>query len=123
MESRVLRAAQTLILLVISALIPASGHSQATAAGTMPPAPSRVDIFGGYSNFRPFNSEIYGQTYDPVGGGTISASGYFNSALGVSAEYSHFFNHPDYCLSSIEAGPVVRHQLGVLVPFAHVLGG
>ena len=123
MESRLLRPDRYLSLLALSALLPISGSGQATAVGTNPPAPSRLEIFGGYSNFRPFDSSIYGQAYEAVGGGTLSASGYFNSALGVSAEYSHFFNHPDYCLSTIEAGPVVRHQLGLLVPFAHVLGG
>jgi hypothetical protein len=82
-----------------------------------------VEIFGGYSNFRPFHSSIYGVPYEAVGGGSISGSGYFNSTLGLTAEYSRFFNHPDYCLSTVEAGPVVRHQLGLVVPFAHVLGG
>jgi hypothetical protein len=111
------------MLLTACALLAASSNGQATPAGSRPPALSRVEIFGGYSNFRPFNSDIYSQSYDAVGGGTASATGYLTSALGISAEFSHFYNHPDYCLSTIEAGPVVRHQLGAFVPFAHVLGG
>jgi hypothetical protein len=123
MESRLLRAGRPLMLLAVSALPAVSTQGQATSAGSRPPGLSKVEIFGGYSNFRPFNSDIYNQTYEPVGGGTVSATGYLSSVLGLSAEYSRFFNHPDYCLSTIEAGPVVRHQLGAFVPFAHVLGG
>lgn len=117
------RAGRPLLMLAVSAVSLLHSNGQATPAGTRAPASSRVDVFGGFSTFRPFNSDIYRQSYNPIGGATISASGYFTSAFGINAEYSHFYNHPDYCLSTIEAGPIARYQFGSLVPFAHVLGG
>ena len=50
-------------------------------------------------------------------------TGYFNHWFGIQGEYSKFFNSPDYCFTTVQGGPVLRHQIGRLVPFAHVIGG
>ena len=97
---------------------------QAVPAGSSLPNPSRVDIFAGYSYLHPINSDIYNQEYGPLPAGAVGAfTGYFNRRFGLQAEYSKFFNDPDYCFSAIQGGPVYRHPVGRLVPFAHVIGG
>ena len=98
-------------------------HAQAVPAGSRLPGPSRFEVLGEFGYFHPIDSDIYGQKYDPVPGFITGISAYFNRSLGIQAEYAKYFNDPDYCLSTIQAGPVVRHQIGRLVPFAHVIGG
>ena len=78
----------------------------------------------GYGYLRPINSDIYNQEYTPISAGLVTGvTGYFGHTFGLQGEYSKFFNSPDYCFSTVQGGPVIRHQMGRLVPFAHILGG
>jgi hypothetical protein len=116
--------ASTLLLIAVFFVAPLFCAGQAVPAGSRPPSPSDVDIYVGYGYFHPVDSDIYGRQYQTIPGGLVaSVTGYFSSALGFQAEYAKFPDDPDYCFSTIQAGPVLRHQLGRLVPFAHVLGG
>ena len=91
--------------------------AQAAPAGTRAPSPSRVDLFGDYTYFHPFNSEMFNQEYPPITGGVAGGiAGYFNRWFGIQGEYTYLFNHPDYCVSAVQGGPVFRHQMGRLVP-------
>ena len=110
------------LLIAAHCIVPLLCSAQAAPAGSRLPGPSNVEIFGTYSYFHPVNSDIYSQEYDPIPGGfTAGFTGYFSRAFGVQAEYSKFFNHPDYCFSAVQGGPVYRHQFGRLVPFAHTM--
>jgi hypothetical protein len=103
---------------------PLVAAAQAAPAGSSLPGLSVVDLFGGYSYLDPLGSDIYGQEYTALPGGFgSSVTGYFSRAFGIQAEYNKFYNDPDYCFSTAQAGPVYRHQIGRLVPFAHLLGG
>jgi hypothetical protein len=115
---------RVLVTLAVSCAAPLIATGQAAPAGSRLPGLSDVDIFGGYSYLHPINSDIYGQTYDalPRGFGA-SLTGYFSHNFGLQAEYTKYPNDPDYCFSTVQGGPVFRHQIGRLVPFAHVLGG
>ena len=115
---------RAVLLLAAFVAIPLLSAAQATPAGSRLPGPSRFDVYAGYGYFHPVNGDIYNQKYEPITAGFVTGiTGYFNRSLGVEAEYSRFFNHPDYCLSTVQAGPVYRHQFGRLVPFVHVIGG
>ncbi len=118
------RACRALFLIAASSVIPLLCAAQATPAGSQPPSASRVDLFGGYSYFHPFSSDIYNQQYGDIPGGVIAGvTGYFNGTLGLQGEYTKFFNDPDYCVTTIQGGPVLRHQIGRFVPFAHFIAG
>ncbi|WP_433965859.1 hypothetical protein [Tunturiibacter gelidiferens] len=93
-------------------------------ASTPPPDFSRLDLYGGYAYFHPFNSEITPFVYQPINAGAVaSATAYFNRYLGVQAEGSFFPNGTNDCYYTAQAGPVLRYQKGRFIPFAHVLGG
>jgi hypothetical protein len=124
MDLRSQKVGRALLLSASICVVPLLCAAQAAPAGSRLPGPSNVDIFGSYGYLHPVNSDIYGQAYDPIPGGLVAGfTGYFNRALGIQAEYSKFFNHPDYCFSAVQGGPVYRHQMGRLVPFAHIIGG
>jgi hypothetical protein len=96
----------------------------AAPAGSRLPGQSNVDIFGGYGYLHPMSSDIYGHEYNSLPAGMVTGiTGYFNRNFGIQAEYSKFFNDPNYCFSTIQGGPAFRAQIGRLIPFAHVLGG
>src|SRR5579863_5400952 len=121
---RIPRVCKALLLIAASSVIPALCAAQATPAGSEPPVASRFEFFGGYGYFHPYSSDVYGQQYVPIPGGVVaSASGFFNRSFGLTAEYTKFFNDPDYCVSTIQGGPVFRHPMGRFVPFARVMGG
>ncbi|HEV2646065.1 MAG TPA: hypothetical protein VGU46_06845 [Acidobacteriaceae bacterium] len=114
------------LLLTVSAgcFTPLICAGQATPAGGRFPEPSKIDIFAGYSYFHPHDSDIYSQPYFTLPDGfAASITGYLSQAFGVQAEYTDYPNDPDYCFSTAQAGPVFRHQVGRLIPYAHVLGG
>lgn len=124
MDVRFTKFCRAMLFVAVASVLPLACAAQAAPAGSRLPGPSRVDIFGGYSYFHPFNSDIYNQKYEPIPGGVAaSLTGYFNNSFGLQAEYTRFFNSPDYCVSTYQGGPVYRHQLGRLVPFAHLIGG
>jgi hypothetical protein len=113
------------VLLAIStALVPLSCGAQAASAGSGPPGPSRIELYGGYAYFHPMNSDIYGVDYQPINeGGIASATGYITSRLGIQAEGSLFPSGPNDCVYSAQAGAVYRFPMGRLAPFVHLLGG
>jgi hypothetical protein len=124
MKLRYLTVCRTLLLTATVCVLPVFCAAQASPAGSRLPGQSTVDIYAGYGYLHPLNSDIYGQMYDPLYTGAVtSVTGYFTRSFGVQAEYSKFFNDPDYCFSTIQGGPAFRYQIGRLIPFAHVLGG
>jgi polysaccharide export outer membrane protein len=88
------------------------------------PSPSSAEIFASYGYLHPVNSDIYNRPYTSLTGGVIAGfKQYFNRSFGIDVEYAKFPNDPDYCFGTIQAGPVFRHLMGRLVPFAQVIGG
>jgi hypothetical protein len=115
---------RTLLLIAAACVVPALCAAQAAPAGSSLPGLSDVDIYGGYGYLGPISSDLYNQEYTALPAGVVAAfSGYFTHSFGIEAEYSRFFNDPDYCFSTAQAGPVFRLQMGRLVPFAHIMGG
>ncbi len=111
--------------------------AQATKAGEEH-VDSRVDIYGGYGYFHPFNSGINGYQYQSISNpnATVSLAVYFNRYFGVQAEGGYFSGtneHTRYIpcsgescsqlIYTAEGGPIFRLPLGRFVPFAHLLGG
>jgi hypothetical protein len=111
--------------------------AQATKAGEEH-VDSRVDIYGGYGYFHPFNSGINGNQYQSISNpnATVSIAVYFNRYFGVQAEGGYFSGtneHAQYIpcsgescsqlIYTAEGGPIFRLPLGRFVPFAHLLGG
>ena len=100
---------------------------------------SRVDIYGGYGYFHPYNSGIDGfqfqSVYNP--NATVGVSAWFNRYFGVEIEGGYFSGtteHKQYIpdctgetcsqlVYTAQAGPIVRWPLGRFVPFVHALGG
>lgn len=113
-------------------------HAQAPKSASDYPD-TRFEIYGGYGYLHPFDSEVnnipFTSTSNP--NAVVSLTGYLNRWLGVQAQGLYFSGageHIPYALHcsgancdnnfmSFQAGPVVRWQLGPIVPFAHVLGG
>ncbi|HEY4382358.1 MAG TPA: hypothetical protein VGN01_18555 [Acidobacteriaceae bacterium] len=113
-----------LLLVAAGCVFPRLGVAQAAPAGSRTPSPSKVDIYAGYGYLHPVDSDLYGQEYTSLpAGSVVSLTGYLSHSFGLQGEYSKFFNDPDYCFSAIQGGPVYRHPMGRLVPFAHILGG
>jgi hypothetical protein len=123
--SALLNSVTKLLAALCIAASPWSALAQAVkTASTPPPDFSRLDLYGGYAYFHPFNSEITPFVYQPINTGAVaSATAYFNRYLGVQAEGSFFPNGPNDCYYTAQAGPVLRYQKGRFIPFAHVLGG
>ena len=113
-----------LLLAATAALVPLSAAAQAAPAGTQAPIPSRLDLFGGYTYFHPFNSTLDGYAYEPiVKGGIGSVAGYFGNHFGAVIQGAASPYGPDDCSYVAQAGPIVRWQYGRVVPFAHLLFG
>jgi hypothetical protein len=113
------------MLAIAMAVGPLSSGGQDISAGTGP-APSSVELFGGYSYFRPVDSYVDKQEYLPIDqGADASAAAYFGKHFGIQAEGSLFLKGPrdNDCMDTVQAGPVFRFPVGRFVPFAHILGG
>jgi len=124
MHPRLQKCLGPLLLAAAAALLPLACVAQASPAGTAPPTPSSVDIFGAYAYLHPFSSDLYNQNYDPIPAGVVAGfTGYFTPSFGLDAEYAKLFNDPDYCFSTIQGGLAVRRSFGRLVPFAHAIAG
>jgi hypothetical protein len=125
LTSTLLNSVTKLLVAICMAASPWSALAQAVkTASTPPPDFSRIDLYGGYAYFHPFNSEITPFVYQPINPGAVaSASAYFNRYVGVQAEGSFFPNGSNDCYYTAQAGPVLRYQKGRFIPFAHVLGG
>ncbi len=103
-----------------------SAIGQAAPAASGGPALSRVDLFAGYTYWKPFNSDIYEVPYATIPFGiTGNITGYITPHFGVQAEgnYSPNASDDNDCAYTAQVGPAVRFQSGRLVPFAHILGG
>jgi hypothetical protein len=127
-----------LVLVLLSLGTAAFCSAQATKGGEQH-IDSRVDIYGGYGYFHPFDSGIDGfqfqSVYNP--NATVSISAYFNRYFGVQIEGGYFSGsneHKQYLptctgetcsqlVYTAQGGPVFRLPLGRWVPFAHMLGG
>ena len=99
---------------------------QAAPAASGGPAMSRVDLYGGYAYFKPFNSDIGNIDYPSIPfGADASVAAYFTKHLGLQVEgnYSPNSSTDNNCVYTAQAGPIVRFSTGRVVPFAHVLGG
>jgi hypothetical protein len=130
----------TRLVLVLFGLgtVAALSSAQATKGGEQH-IDSRVDIYGGYGYFHPFNSSIAGYQFQSVynPNATVSVSTWFNRYFGVQIEGGYFSGtteHKQYLpnctgetcsqlVYTAEGGPVARLPLGRWVPFAHALGG
>ena len=118
-----------LCLLAIVLAASASAHfsfGQAIPAASGSPPPSRVDLFGGYTYFHPFTSDIGFIPYPTIPlGGIGSVAGYFTPHIGIQVEGQISPNASDdfNCAYTAQAGPILRVQRGRLVPFFHALVG
>jgi hypothetical protein len=116
----------SLIALATAFVQPDAAHAQAVAAASTGPAPSRIDIYGGYGYFYPFTSDIGGINYQSIPLGAVgNVAGYFSKHFGIQAEGNYSPNGPtdNNCAYTAQAGPIIRMQHGRLVPFFHALGG
>ncbi len=128
------------LLLVILSLGTAAAVSSAQGTkGGEQHIDSRVDIYGGYGYFHPFNSSVAGYEFQSVynPNATIGISTWFNRYFGIELEGGYFSGnneHKQYIpnctgetcsqlVYTAEGGPVFRYPLGRWVPFAHALGG
>jgi polysaccharide export outer membrane protein len=95
--------------------------AQAVSAGSRA---SKVDFYGGYSYFRPVNSDIYNVVYQPISmGGVASATAYFGKHFGIQGEGSFFPGGSNDSVYSAQGGLVFRFPMGRFVPFVHFLAG
>jgi polysaccharide biosynthesis/export protein len=112
---------RAVLLIAVSAAAPLCGRAQAVSAGSRT---SKLDFYGGYSYFRPVNSDIYNVEYQPISlGGVASATAYFGKHFGIQGEGSFFPGGPNDSVSSAQGGAVFRFSMGRFVPFAHFLAG
>jgi len=130
MHRRPCKVIRALLLAVAAAALPLCCAAQAAPAGTQSPSASRVDLFGGYSYYHPFNSigpfgdSLEGNTYQPIPwGGIGSLAAYFGANIGVEFEGAASPYGPNDCSYIAQAGPIFRSQSGRYVPFAHLLFG
>jgi hypothetical protein len=135
---RLTQWASLLLVLVSLGAAPAVSSAQAAKGGEQH-IDSRVDLYGGYGYFHPFNSSVAGYEFQSVYNlnATVSVSTWFNRYFGVQMEAGYFSGsneHKQYIplctgetcsqlVYTAEGGPVFRYPLGRWVPFAHILGG
>ena len=87
-------------------------------------APTRFEVYGGYSYFRPVGGSIATRRYEAINTGAIGGvTAYFNRSLGVQLEGGASPTGPNDSFSTLAAGPVLRYSYARLVPFVHALGG
>ena len=128
-----------LALVLLSLGAAAATSSAQNVKGGEAHVDSRVDIYGGYGYFHPFNSGIgpyqFQSVYNP--NATVGVSTWFNRFFGVELEGGYFSGtteHKQYLpnctgetcsqlVYTAEGGPIARWPLGRIVPFAHALGG
>ena len=98
----------------------------ATHVGAQDEAPSKVDIFAGYSFLHPGGS-IGGVPIDAfssapgISGFNANATYFFNRYVGASFDYATFSCH---CrIDTAQAGLTVRAPYARLTPFVHAMGG
>ena len=110
-------------------LVPAGAYAQATATvRQLPIRTSRVEVYGAYSYFHPFDADINGFTLQPIKAGALAgANYYFNRFLGVEAEGTISPSSPNgsnVCTATLQGGPVLRYQMRRFIPYMHgTVGG
>ena len=86
----------------------------------------RAELFGGYQYFR-LNTDVSGVDSVNLNGWNAAVSGFFNSYLGATADFSGAYGSPfsvDTKIYTFMFGPVVRLKNPTpLVPYAHALFG
>lgn len=130
MQLRLFRQLGTAILGCATVLLmPAGADAQATATvHQLPIRTSRVEVYGAYSYFHPFDADINGFTLQPIKAGALAgANYYFNRFLGVEAEGTISPSSPNgsnVCTATLQGGPVLRYQMRRFIPYVHgTVGG
>jgi len=138
MRFRISEIAGTTLLAV--ALLPLSAASQdAPQPASRRDAPSRWDIFAGYSDLGfkgtvdvlqpPPGTVILPENFHPLNaGGIASVAGFFNYNVGWELEGSTHHNWSSSTtgnsgITTLQTGPVFRFPFERLTSFVHVLGG
>lgn len=114
----------TPIVLLALVVLSLSARAQSIASGHPDMDPSKVEIFAGYSYWKPWKADIDNKYFEPIQNGAVgSLTVYLNHWLGVRAEGGLHPHGPNDCAVTAEGGLVARKTLGRFIPFAQVLGG
>jgi hypothetical protein len=111
---------------VLGFLASARGLGQTVTTIDSTSAPSRAEVFTGYSFFSPFGSDINNYPYGAIHAGLVlDATFYLTHRYGIQGEASLFPKGSDdnQCVNTAMIGPVVRTRRGPFSPFAHMLAG
>jgi len=139
MYSLVSKSLSRVLVLAIAAALPVALAAQDSAKPPAKPAaadaPSKWDIFVGYSYLAP-HATVNGTTFQSINfGSTASVTRYFNKNLGVQIEGSEhtesqdpnpLHNHVDNANDDFgggSAGLIYRWPTGNVTPFVHALVG
>lgn len=122
-----LRSLSTALFFLVFALVCAAPcvEAQARPSATNLTVPtSKIDLYGGYAYWHPWDADIHGTQFQPINtGAVVSATVYLNHWLGIQAEGGIHPHGDNDCFASAEGGIIVRHAMGRFVPFAHAVGG
>lgn len=90
----------------------------------LPVRTSRVELYGAYSYFHPYEADINNFYAQPKTVGALAGANlYFNRFLGVQAEGTLSPATSNDCAATVQAGPVLRLPMRRAVPFLHATGG
>ena len=104
MQARPRTVAVTLLLLVCFLCVPLCSQAQSKPQRHAEIPPSRIDLFGGFAYFHPYDGEIGGHAYQPITAGAVtSLSAYFGRYFGLQAEGGFHPNGPNDCVYSDRA--------------------
>jgi hypothetical protein len=138
MHSRMKKTVGGAIVLALASLVPGALHAQAAKSGSgisYGDAPSRWDIFAGYSYLAPHDTvqvplpdgTVQPFSYEAIDlGAILSASRYFNKYVGAQLESSQHHNginanNDDF--SFYQGGLIFRFPSDEVTPFVHALVG
>jgi hypothetical protein len=112
------------VILLLVFCLPVSLLAQSKPQKRIQLPPSRLDLFGGFAYFHPYDGQIGGYAYQPITSGAVtSLSAYFGRNFGLQAEGGFHPDGPNDCVYTGQGGPVFRLPRGRWIPFVHVLGG
>lgn len=90
----------------------------------LPVRTSRVEVYGAYSYFHPYEADINKFYAQPKNLGVLAgANVYFNRFLGIEAEGTLSPTSSNDCVATLQAGPVLRLPMRRAIPFLHATGG
>lgn len=133
-------ACVALLILGFGSISPARSTAQAKASAAAPLV-SRLDLYGGYGFWKPFDGSVAGYNFQKITdlNTTMSLSLFFTNHIGLQVEGQYFSNgdsaahdagfvscRQTACNQSLytgEAGPIVRFPHGPVTPFVHALFG